>query len=723
MPEITQQLRRLDIHIDTPTEILHTLLLGITKYLWVEAVRAMDKNKQFELFCTRLRSVPVAGLNSDRPIPDYICTNRGSLNGKHFKILAQTIAFCLYGLVPEALRTAWSPPSRPLVLTWYSSIDDLPTYIAELETSVQVLLHDLAKCAPQLLLDKAKVHLLVHLRFFVLRFGPLVGPDTERYDQIHLECLVAFMRFGFHKMQKLQPVLLQDDLVVTTVQNVLGVINLQHRCAFAACTDAGRVIVRQERQDTNITRNTIQHTDNVNFVVNIHSMHNYKLIKELLNGRFSLQAQLEEPAAQNETRRLATQQVRHMRQKENTEHCTENSHAGQSSAAAPEGSSTGRKKRKRQEKSGAGAPLYGDTAGAGPSNATPGTSDSTQPAAYQTDNIYAPPVYPNDDLLNDDLFNDEGAPPVTDAPHPAPDSNQVPNTTAQGELNANGRRNHSDSESDTEENARLERRAFMETLMDEHNIQGSTRQLGHYFADLDPSRQLMYMFSFSLAQQSRTDNLAASDFLRSEIYKTHVVGRIKVAMLLPWTSNYVTLLNHTLIADILRSPNAWRVPEAVISQTEQWQHFTGEFKVSATQVRSQNKITLYRMRDKGADINESARAVAPRGMVIKESHRARLAWIMLASVEFDELVEACKQQRGKFWEWIGSELVALKKRIQHDPRYPTDQERRTAISRVFTRALAKHREQFPPLAPIEPPQPRPGWQETLEAAMDMGGLV
>lgn len=111
----------------------------MAKYLWVEAVNTMDKKKNFNLFCTRLRSLSVAGLNTDRPIPNYICTNRGSLNGKHFKILVQTIGFCLYDLVPDILRTAWSSLSRLVVLAWYSEIDDLHAYLVSLELTVPLL--------------------------------------------------------------------------------------------------------------------------------------------------------------------------------------------------------------------------------------------------------------------------------------------------------------------------------------------------------------------------------------------------------------------------------------------------------------------------------------------------------------------------------------------------------------------------------------------------------
>ncbi|KAG9093298.1 hypothetical protein FRC06_011576 [Ceratobasidium sp. 370] len=867
----------LDIHLDTPTEILHTLLLGITKYLWVEAVHAMDKSKQFDLFCTRLRSVSVAGINSDRPIPSYICTNRGSLNGKHFKILVQTIAFCLYDLVPDALRTAWSSLSKLTVLAWYSSIDNLPAYMAELDDSVQVLLHDLAKCSPHLLVDKGKTHLLVHMSLFVHRLGPLPGSSTERYESfnsVFRECSVhsnrqapsrdiaaqfaAFDRTrhilgggrwfdreanvwqsagphalalaetspflinilggkirstqkpgttvvrsnaptvtwactdisSFEHLLGLAPdltmrpavtlrtqcgdtaspgshvafaqlddnpesprmlgrihkiwvpqnsdtptstpayvllhtfdwgledstlgmpaVVLQDELVVTTVQNILGVINIQHRCAFAGCTDTGRVAIRQERQDTNVMRNAIQHQDDINFVVNTHSMHNYKLILELLHGRFNLRAQPGDPTANLETRKQGAQQVRLTRQKEDGAGKSTATEA--SSAPAAESSSARQKKRKRQEKPVAGASLHDATPGAGSSSATPHASGSTSiQRVYHAGDMYAPPVYPealpfgwsplNDELLNDSLFERQQD-PQADAPDPAPNRLALSDPIIR-------RRPRSDSDSDTEETARLERRAQMEAYMDEYNIRGPTRERGQRFADLNPSQQIMFLFSYQLANQALANNSAANDFLNSPVYETHVVNRFKCALLQPWLSDYVTLWTEGLLDDMLRSPQAWRLPPEVVQQADQWQHFSSEIK-------------MFRMHGQGADINKLARALAPRGMVIKEPHRARLAWIMLASVEFNQLVEQREISRTKFWEWIGTQVVALKKKIQDDARYSTDEERRTAVARVFTRALARHRDLFPPLAPVEPPQARPAWQETLEEALSLGAAI
>jgi hypothetical protein len=43
----------------------------------------------------------------------------------------------------------------------------------------------LAKTVPALIIQKAKPHLLVHMPLFVRRFGPLLGPSSERYKSFN----------------------------------------------------------------------------------------------------------------------------------------------------------------------------------------------------------------------------------------------------------------------------------------------------------------------------------------------------------------------------------------------------------------------------------------------------------------------------------------------------------------------------------------------------------
>jgi len=96
-----------DIHKDTPTEILHTILLGIVKYYWAQTVWHLEKEKKMALFQIRLGSVATAGLNIPSIQAEYICHYKGGLIGKHFKTLAQVMSFLVFDLV--LLRPCLTP--------------------------------------------------------------------------------------------------------------------------------------------------------------------------------------------------------------------------------------------------------------------------------------------------------------------------------------------------------------------------------------------------------------------------------------------------------------------------------------------------------------------------------------------------------------------------------------------------------------------------------------
>ncbi|KAG2094609.1 uncharacterized protein F5147DRAFT_747791 [Suillus discolor] len=80
-----------NVHMDMPTEILHTVLLSIVKYFWGQTVFLLKKSKLLHLFQNCLETINKDALNAPYLNADYICHYKGSLIGKHFKSLAQDV--------------------------------------------------------------------------------------------------------------------------------------------------------------------------------------------------------------------------------------------------------------------------------------------------------------------------------------------------------------------------------------------------------------------------------------------------------------------------------------------------------------------------------------------------------------------------------------------------------------------------------------------------------
>lgn len=118
----------MDIHRDTPTEILHTLLLGVVKYYWGQSVFVLGKAKKLTVFECRLASANLMGLDLPKISASYLCQYRGSLIGKHFKAIVQLMSFLCYDLLPAPLLNAWSLLGRLTSLLWYTEIVHIRTY-------------------------------------------------------------------------------------------------------------------------------------------------------------------------------------------------------------------------------------------------------------------------------------------------------------------------------------------------------------------------------------------------------------------------------------------------------------------------------------------------------------------------------------------------------------------------------------------------------------------
>ncbi|VDC03602.1 unnamed protein product [Peniophora sp. CBMAI 1063] len=191
-----------DVHRDTPTEILHTILLGVVKYFWGQTMFILKKasnTAELALFRARLHSLCDDGLNLPLHLSaDYLCQFSGSLIGKHMKSLAQVMPFLICDLVDDKLLHAWNVIGNLVVLLWHTAIDDKEVYLAELSRTIDDFLNLSAQCSPSILITKPKFHFLVHLPMFIRRFGPAILFSTERYESFNrifrLTCIFSNRR-------------------------------------------------------------------------------------------------------------------------------------------------------------------------------------------------------------------------------------------------------------------------------------------------------------------------------------------------------------------------------------------------------------------------------------------------------------------------------------------------------------------------------------------------
>ncbi|EJF57509.1 hypothetical protein DICSQDRAFT_69263, partial [Dichomitus squalens LYAD-421 SS1] len=72
------------------------------------------------------------------------------------------------------------------------------------------------------------------------------------------------------------------QLHVLRPSDIVCVINVQHDCSRAKCTDTGKQIIRQEREDTTQTRAVVTHKGSPIYVLNTIALHNHHRIRDML---------------------------------------------------------------------------------------------------------------------------------------------------------------------------------------------------------------------------------------------------------------------------------------------------------------------------------------------------------------------------------------------------------------------------------------------------------
>ncbi|KAH7875341.1 uncharacterized protein C8R40DRAFT_1272362 [Lentinula edodes] len=168
----------LDLTQDTPIEILHTILLGVIKYVWYMFHTSLnDQQKAF--FVVRLQSTDLDGLTVPPLRAAYMMQYRNNLIGKHFKTLMQTMAFHVQDMVTPVQFDLIKAVGELGAMLWVHEIDNMEQYLGDLDIIIGNTLDAFAAVDPAKIIKKVKLHLLPHIIPDICRFGPIIRNSTE----------------------------------------------------------------------------------------------------------------------------------------------------------------------------------------------------------------------------------------------------------------------------------------------------------------------------------------------------------------------------------------------------------------------------------------------------------------------------------------------------------------------------------------------------------------
>ncbi|KAF7311326.1 hypothetical protein MKEN_01034300 [Mycena kentingensis (nom. inval.)] len=171
----------LDPHRDTPVEILHTILLGIVKYVW-HMLHTSWSAKEHDIFAIRLQSTDTDGLTIPPIRAAYMLQYRNNLIGKHFKALMQTMVFHMHQITSAEQFALVKAVCALGPMLWVSEIDNMEQYTSDLTILIGNVLDAFGDVNPARIIQKMKLHILPHIIEDAVRFGPPIRNSTEVFE-------------------------------------------------------------------------------------------------------------------------------------------------------------------------------------------------------------------------------------------------------------------------------------------------------------------------------------------------------------------------------------------------------------------------------------------------------------------------------------------------------------------------------------------------------------
>ncbi|KAK1235337.1 hypothetical protein PQX77_001447 [Marasmius sp. AFHP31] len=166
---------------DTPVKILHTILLGVVKYIWHYSTKTWSA-AQKTIFSQRLQATATDGLSIAQIQAEYIMKYSNSLTGRQFRQVVQTAVFHVYDLVDNDHFVAWKAVGHLAALLWQPEISNIEQYCSDVGVTAANVQDAFAVIDPTKMLRKYKLHLLGHLLEDIREFGPLIGVTTETFE-------------------------------------------------------------------------------------------------------------------------------------------------------------------------------------------------------------------------------------------------------------------------------------------------------------------------------------------------------------------------------------------------------------------------------------------------------------------------------------------------------------------------------------------------------------